>query len=96
MIFRQQQMNYRRSFMDKFTERTISDEDFEKVMGYLKDYLLACAIKYPPTSDCLPRWSHVRDIFGLGSTSGAKLCKVYGQNSEDMLGEPDERENYHD
>lgn len=33
----------------------------------------------------LPRWSIVRDIFGLGSTSASKLCKRFNCDPDEIL-----------
>lgn len=39
--------------------------------------LVKRAVEYPPFESGSPHWARVRMIFGLGSTSAAKLCEYF-------------------
>jgi hypothetical protein len=55
-------------------------------------HLLERVVKYPPLSKDgpLPRWSHVSAAFSVGSTSGAALCRRFGLDPDELLGEWEE------
>lgn len=47
--------------------------------------VIARAVNYPHKWACgTPRWSAVGGIFGLGSTSSQKLCRLCGENPNDI------------
>lgn len=50
--------------------------------------LLAHAVRHAGYRSCdsgRPRWSHVGDVFGLGSTSATGLCVRFGVNPFEMV-----------
>lgn len=40
--------------------------------------LVERAVKHPPKKSGMPMWARVRNVFGVGSTSGAELCRYFG------------------
>ena len=52
------------------------------------DSLLFYAIEGAASSSPmrLPRWSHVGNLFGLGSTSANLLCKRFGIDPNELVG----------
>jgi len=41
------------------------------------------------SKDSKPRWSHVSDATGQGSTSSAELCRRFGFDPDQLCGWPD-------
>jgi hypothetical protein len=34
----------------------------------------------------LPKWAHVRDAFGIGSTSATELCRRFSSDPDELTG----------
>lgn len=49
--------------------------------------LLRRAVKVATGPHLLPRWSHVGAIFGLGSNSARELCRRFGVDPDEHVGD---------
>ena len=56
-------------------------------MDLSDEKLLENAVKYATNQEYtpMPRWAVVRDIFGVGSTSGAILCRRFDVDPDELL-----------
>jgi len=65
---------------------------FDEICGISDAKLLQLAVsgvRNPlPGNDGRPRWSLVGDLFGLGITSSAALCRKFGVDPEEILKGP--------
>lgn len=76
------------------------DPGFESIRGRTlpaDDDLVRRLVQHPPLSKDgpLPRWSHVGHAFSVGSTTATLLCRRFGLDPDEQLGEwpePDEEQ----
>ena len=65
--------------------------DCDRIAGWTlpaDHVLIHRLVQSPPTGrGRLPRWSHVAWAFSVGSTTGAALCRRFGVDPDEMLGE---------
>ena len=58
-----------------------------EAVPYSDEELIRRAVLYPahPLGVDRARWAIVRDVFAVGSTTAASICRRFGANPDDMI-----------
>lgn len=62
-------------------------EDVARAYDYDDTFLVERLVRYPPTNRRAPRWSHVAAAFSIGSGRSTRLCRRFGADPHEMIGE---------